>query len=244
MAAASLMAPDGPDGQRRRKSPVTFGRILVLVAVGLVIAIGYNFLGTQTVSDRPNEMKTTQVILPPPPPPPPPPETKPVEQPPEPTIAPPIEQPVDAPPPPDQANSDPTPGDNALTAREGAGPSNYGLGVGDGGGVRIGGRPGGGGGGGGVMSVGMYTSYLKSTLQERVQDDPRLSRLVFSADYIITVTPDGRITGVTFRNARGGNDADMQKLTALLQGVRGLDPPPSAMVFPQLVTVRGRKSSL
>lgn len=243
MAASTLIAPGGPNGPRRKKSPLTFGRILAVVVLGLVIAIGYNFLGRQTVSDRPNEMKTTQVILPPPPPPPPPPETKPVEQPPEPTIAPPIEQPVDTPPPP-QANNDPAPGDNALTAREGAGPSNYGLGVGDGGGVRIGGRPGAGGGGGGVMSVGMYTSYLKSTLQERVQDDPRLSRLVFSADYTITVTPDGRITSVTFRNARGGTDADMQKLTALLQGVRGLDPPPSAMVFPQLVTVRGRKSSL
>ncbi|MDF0545414.1 TonB-dependent receptor [Sphingobium sp. H39-3-25] len=243
MAAASLMLPDGSDRPRRKKSPITFGRILAVVAIGLVIAIGYNFLGTQTVSDRPNEMKTTQVILPPPPPPPPPPpETKPIEQPPEPTIAPPIEQPVDTPPPP-QANNDPSPGDNALTAREGAGPVYGGLAVGDGSGVRIGGKPGGGGSGGG-MSVGMYTSYLKSSLQERVQDDPRLSRLVFSADYSLTVTRDGRITGVTFRNARGGSDADMQKLTALLQEVRGLDPPPQAMVFPQLVTVRGRKSSL
>lgn len=243
MAASTLIAPGGPSGPRRKKSPLSFGRILAVVALGLVIAIGYNFLGRQTVSERPNEMKTTQVILPPPPPPPPPPETKPVEQPPEPTIAPPIEQPVDTPPPP-QANNDPSPGDNALTAREGAGPSNYGLGVGDGGGVRIGGKPGGGGVAGGGMSVGMYNNYLKSALQERVQNDPKLSRLIFTADFNVTVTPDGRVSGVSLQNSRGGNDAAMAQLAAILSEVRGLNPPPSAMYFPQRISVRGRKSAL
>src|SRR3546814_9496947 len=88
MAAGALIAPGSPNGPRgrRKTSPITFGRVLVVVGVGLALVIGYNFLGKQTVSDRPNEMRTTQVILPPPPPPPPPPEPQQVEQPPEPTI--------------------------------------------------------------------------------------------------------------------------------------------------------------
>ena len=138
MIAASPALPGGPDGPRRKPSPFTFGRLLAGVGVGLAVALIYNMLSWEAITERPNEIKTTQVILPPPPPPPPP-EPKPVEQPPEPTIAPPIEQPVDTPPPPDQANHDPAPGDNALTAREGAGPSNYGLAAGDGSGTRIGG---------------------------------------------------------------------------------------------------------
>ncbi|MCP5996071.1 hypothetical protein NL385_28435, partial [Klebsiella pneumoniae] len=71
MAAASLMMPGG-NGPRRRKSPITFGRVIAVVGIGLVVAIAYNMLSWQSVTDRPNEMKTTQVILPPPPPPPPP----------------------------------------------------------------------------------------------------------------------------------------------------------------------------
>ena len=39
MAAATLMPPGGPNGPRRRKqSPITFGRVLAVVGVGLVLA--------------------------------------------------------------------------------------------------------------------------------------------------------------------------------------------------------------
>src|SRR3546814_7621737 len=143
MAAVTYSDPNmlgGPRGPRRKRSPITFGRILVVVGIGLALILVWTLIGKQTVSDRPNEMKTTRVILPPPPPPPPP-EVKPQETPPEPTPMP-MEQPTDAPPPPDAA-ADPVQGDSALTAREGAGPSNYCLGRGDGGGTRIGGQIGG-----------------------------------------------------------------------------------------------------
>ena len=181
-------------------------------------------------------------LLPPPPAPPPPPE--PQEKPPEPTEQP-QPSPAEAP---KAAQQQAAPMSIAAPAQ--AGSDSYGLpsGTGQGSGAPsskgtcIGTNCGSGPTGGGT-SVGMYTSYLKSVLQERVQDDSRLGRLVFSADYTLTVTRDGRITGVSFRKAKGGSDADMQKLTALLQGVRGLDPPPSTMAFPQFVTVRGRKSS-
>ncbi|MBS47303.1 MAG: TonB-dependent receptor [Sphingobium sp.] len=215
MAAATFMAP--PDGPRRKQSPVTFGRVLAVVGVGLVLAIGYSMLSWQTVSDRPNEMKTTQVILPPPPPPPPPPEPEVVEQPPEPTVAPPIEQPQDTPPPPDQSNSDPTPGDSALTAREGAGPSNYGLAAGDGSGTRIGGRPGGGG-----DAFRAYASVAQSCIQRAAQADRDLSRGRYRAQIAVTMTPDGRIA-----NARvsGVDDRRAARIREVLNGVQCQAPP-------------------
>lgn len=222
MAASALMTPDGPRGPRRGRSPITFGRILIVVGVGLVLAIAYNFLGKQTVSDRPNEMKTTQVILPPPPPPPPP-EPKPVEQPPEPTIAPPIEQPVDSPPPPDSASNDPTPGDNALTAREGAGPSNYGLARGDGSGTRIGGRPGGSG-----DAFRAYASVAEACVRRATQGDPDLSRGRYRAVIAVTMAADGRIA-----NARvsGVDDRRAARIEQLLSGAQCQTPPPGLPVM-------------
>ena len=133
MAAMALPGASewGATPPRAARSSTRFGQALAVIGVGLILVLGYMFWGGETVSERPNEVKTTRVILPPPPPPPP--ETQPQEKPPEPVDAPPIEEPVDTPPPPDQAqSSDPAPGDNALTAREGAGPSNYGLAGGDG----------------------------------------------------------------------------------------------------------------
>ncbi len=218
MAAASLMTPDGPTpGRRRKRSPFTFGRILTVVGIGMVVAIAYNMLSWQSVSDRPNEMKTTQVILPPPPPPPPPPPKEQVEQPPEPAIAPPIEQPLDTPPPPDQAN-DPAPGDSALTAREGAGPSNYGLGRGDGSGTRIGGRPGGGSG----DAYRAYANVALGCVRSAAQRDRDLSRGRYDAALTVTITPDGRFTNV---RVSGVDDRRAAQIRSVLAGASCQAPP-------------------
>src|SRR3546814_13650547 len=85
MAAVTYSDPNmlgGPRGPRRKRSPITFGRILVVVGIGLALILVWTLIGKQTVSDRTNAMKTTRVILPPPPPPPPPAVT-PQETPPE-----------------------------------------------------------------------------------------------------------------------------------------------------------------
>lgn len=216
MAAASLMAPG--NGPRRKQSPITFGRVLAVVGIGLVLVIAYNFLGQQTVSDRPNEMKTTQVILPPPPPPP---EPKPVEQPPEPTVAPPIEQPLDTPPPPEAASNDPVQGDSALTAREGAGPSNYGLSSGDGGGTRIGGRPGGG------DAFRAYANVALAGIRQAAQSDRELSRGRYMVQLAVTVGPDGRITHV--RVLDGGDERRNARLVQLLTGFQLSQRPPPGL---------------
>lgn len=220
MAASALIAPGGGRDPRRKSSPLTFGRALAVVGLGLALAIGYMFFSTQTISDRPNEMKTTQVILPPPPPPPPP-EPKPIEKPLEPTIAPPIDQPVDTPPPPDQQpSSDPAPGDNALTAREGAGPSNYGLAAGDGSGTRIGGRPGGGG-----DAFRAYGTMAARELQRAAQRDGELSRGRYAVRLAVTVSPDGRITGI--RVLDGGDERRNARLRQVLTGLQLSQRPPA-----------------
>jgi len=221
MAAASFMVPPS----RRRKSPITFGRVLAVVGVGLVIAVAYNMLTWQAVSDRPNEMKTTAVILPPPPPPPPPPPKEQVEQPPEPTIAPPIEQPLDTPPPPD-ANNDPVPGDNALTAREGAGPSNYGLGRGDGSGTQIGGRPGGTAGGFGGFNRAAYASYLQGEIKRAIEADRELKSTTLRASVRLWIDTAGRIVRVEIANS--------DKVAAIREALvgRSVRPPDSSLAMP------------
>jgi len=223
MAAATFMA-GGPGGPRRKRSPVAFGRVITVVGIGLVVAVVYNMLSWQSVTDRPNEMKTTQVILPPPPPPPPPPEPEVVEQPPEPTIAPPIDQPIDTPPPPDQASSDPTPGDNALTAREGAGPSNYGLAVGDGGGTRIGGRPGGSGFGG--FNRAAYASYLQGEIRRAIEADRDLRSTTLKASVRLWIDAAGRINRVEIANS--------DKAAAIRDALvgRSVRPPDASLAMP------------
>ncbi len=222
MAASALIAPGGPRGPRRKRSLVTFGRALTVVGVGLTIAVIYNMLGSESVTDRPNDMKTTQVILPPPPPPPPPPQPEVVEQPPEPTIAPPLEQPMDTPPPPDQASSDPSPGDSALTAREGAGPSNYGLARGDGSGTRIGGRPGGGG-----DAFRAYATVALNGIRQAAQSDRDLSRGRYTVQLAVTVGPDGRITDV--RVIGGGDNRRNRRLREVLTGLQLSQRPPAGL---------------
>lgn len=225
MAAATLSDPNmlgGPGGPRRRKrSPVTFGRVLAVLGVLLAVALGYMMAGRMTVSERPNEMKTTTVILPPPPPPPPPPETQPVERPPEPTIAPPLEQPVDTPPPPDASN-DPVQGDSALTAREGAGPSNYGLARGDGGGTRIGGRPAGGGDG-----FAAYANVALAGIRQAAQGNRELSRGRYTVQLAVTVGADGRITNV--RVLSGGDERRNARLREVLTGLQLSQRPPDGL---------------
>ena len=203
----AYLADDPPPPPRRRRInwPVV-GAVAVLAAV-----LAATFLRPASVNERQREDKTVRVVLPPPPPPPPPPEVV-QEQPPEPTPTP-LDQPVEAAPPPPDAPSEPTVGDSALTAREGAGPSNYGLARGDGSGTRIGGRPGGGDGG-----FGAYGELTRREVTQAVQGERDLSRGRYSAQLAVTVDAEGRITSV--RLLRGTGDA--RRDAALQRALTGL----------------------
>ena len=213
----------GAGGPHRPRPSITLGRAAAAGGLMLVAFMIWSFFNAQTVSKRPNEVKTTQVILPPPPPPPPP-EIKPQEKPPEPTDAPPMEEPVDTPPPPDQPqqSSEPAPGDNALTAREGAGPSNYGLAAGNGSGSRIGGRPGGSG-----DAFRAYASVVQRCFQRAIQSDRELSRGRYALQLAVSFDSDGRVSRVGLQN--GGDDRRNARVRTVLTGLQCSPPPPAGL---------------
>ena len=223
MAASALSDPAMLGGGPRRRSVFTFGRVISGVAIALALVLAWNFLGRVTVSERPNETKMTAVVIPPPPPPPPPPEPEKIEKPPEPTIAPPLEQPLDTPPPPEQASSDPAPGDSALSAREGAGPSNYGLAVGDGGGTRIGGRP---GGNDGFAAYGELTRREVSAALQRGGRD--LGRGSYSVQLLVAVDAEGRITDARVLRSSGDTRRD-DAIQRMLIGHQLSQQPPAGL---------------
>lgn len=212
----AFMADGPPPRRRRRISWPVVGAVVVLAAI-----LAATFLRPASVSERQREDKTVRVVLPPPPPPPPPPEVKPQEKPPEPTPTP-LDQPVEDTPPPD-APSEPTVGDSALTAREGAGPSNYGLARGDGSGTRIGGRPGGGDGG-----FGAYGELTRREVTLAAQGDPALNRGRYSAQLAVVVDAEGRITSVRLLSGTGDarRDAALQRA---LTGLRLSRRPPDGL---------------
>lgn len=217
----AFMADEPPPPRKRSK--INWAVVAVVGVLALILAV--TFLRPSTVSERQRDDKTVRVVLPPPPPPPPPPEVKPQEQPPEPKPTP-MDQPVDQAPPPPDAPAQPTVGDSALTAREGAGPSNYGLAAGDGSGTRIGGRPGGGDGG-----FGAYANLALAAIRQSAQSDAVLSRGRYTARLLVTVSPDGRIVSARLLNSTGdaARDARLQERLVGLQ--LSQSPPPGLPVM-------------
>ena len=91
------------------------------------------------------------------------------------------------------------------------------------------------------MSEVFYRRYLSAVLQEKVARDDHVNRLVFAADFAITISPGGRITSAELLKSSGHGDRD-QELRSLLLAVGSLDPPPAGVRFPQRITVRGKRS--
>lgn len=204
--------------RRRHRRSAWVGWLVVAGVVALIAAAIW--MRAPSISDRPGEEKTVRVVLPPPPPLPPP-EVKPDETPPEPKPAP-IEQAQDTPPPP-TPQAEPAPGDSALTAREGAGPSNYGLAVGDGGGTRIGGRPGGGGGDG----FAAYATVAQACIRQATQGDRELMRGRYTVQLNVSVGPDGRIANVGVPG--GGDERRNARIREVLIGAQCSQRPPAGL---------------
>ncbi|CAH0348270.1 MAG: TonB-dependent receptor [Sphingobium sp.] len=223
MAALTI---GGDDPLRSRKRPVvTPGRLAAAGGIAVALWLVWTLINAQIVTERPNEMKTTQVVLPPPPVPPKPPEAKPQDKPIEPKEAPPLDQPQDTPPPPNQAPSqaDASAGDSALTAREGAGPSNYGLAAGNGSGTRIGTRA-----GNGDNGYGFYAGLATSAIRLATQSDRGLARGRYSVRLLVTVDAQGRITDVRILDGSGDSRRD-DRLRQVLGGLQLSRRPPDGL---------------
>lgn len=235
---AELLRRDEQALARRRR----VGIVLLLAGfAALAWWIVLQWTAVQGVKVEAPPPQAVEMLPPPPPPPPPPPEQV---RPPEPT-----EQPAPVPNPEPQA-SEPKPEAAPVTIAgpAQAGTDSFGISAGSGGGIGAPGGTGtclgtdcGGGGGGGGGNEAFYRQYLSSALQRRVQDNDRVSRLVFTAEFALTVSPGGTVTGVRLLRSSGKDDRDAL-LKDILEAVRGLNPPPAAMRFPQTVTVRGRRA--
>lgn len=210
-----------------------------IIAVSVIVALAvlwYLYTAFTSVSGvKVDEPPPQAIDMLPPPPPPPPPPPKPQEKPPEPTDSP-KPTPEPAAPKPD------APAPMTMNAEAQAGASG-GIAAGSGGGM---GAPSSTGtclgpNCGGGISDGFYARSLAGALQRRVQSDGKLSRMVFSADFAIWVSPGGKVTRADLVRSSGDDRRDAT-LKSLLEGVAGLDAPPASFKFPRRITIRGRRS--
>lgn len=206
--------------------------LAIIAALALVWYLYTAFTGVTGVKVDTPPPQSINMLPPPPPPPPPPP--KPQEKPPEPTDTPkPVPEPAAAPKP-----DAPAPMTMNADAQAGAGT----IASGTGGGMGSTGSTGtcvincGGG-----IGDGFYARSLSSALQQRIQRDSKLSRMVFTADFAIWVSANGSVTRADMIRSSGDAKRDAQ-LKATLEGASGLTPPPATFKFPRRVTVSGRRS--
>lgn len=232
MAARIPQPEPETEGGARKWLPLVLGGVALVAAVWFVISQLTATSGVKVEAPPPQAVE----MLPPPPPPPPP-----QPHPPEPQAKPdPAPVPQNEPPKPAAAPV-------TINGPAQAGSDAFGLQSGTGGGI---GAPSGkgncvglncGAAAGGGMGEIFYRRYLSAVLQERISRDSRLNRLVFAADFAITISPGGRITQASLLKSSGSSDRDAA-LRSVLMAVTNLDPPPSVVRFPQRITVRGKRA--
>lgn len=238
--ASSGSPPPGGDGFDPDAKPPLLNRLLPIVAIVVVAAAAWwlygqiTATGTVKVDNEPPAIKA-EMLPPPPPPPPPPPDQPPPDKLPDPNPAP-APEPAPAP---DQ------PAPMKIDGPAQAGTDAFGMSAGKGGGM---GAVGGNGtctglncgGGGAPIATGFYTRYLSGALQDRIQDNDKINRQIFTADFSVWISASGQVTRAELLRSSGNGKRD-QMLLAILQSVRGLDAPPAAFRFPQKITVRGSR---
>lgn len=229
--------PDFDDGRESGIGKYLPYIVGVLVVIGLAYGI---YAATQMTVGKEKKAPptTTALLLPPPPPPPPPP---PQEQPPEPVE---MDKPVPVETPSPQKAPDEAPAAVSINAAGEAGSDAFGLQSGSGTGMGAANSTGTGtgpAGGGGVIDN-FYGRNLARALQDKVQDDRRLARQIFTAQFNIWIDGSGRVTRAQILRGSSDDKRDTA-LKALLEGVAGLEPPPASIKFPQKIAVQGRRSS-
>ncbi|KAG9584658.1 hypothetical protein KCV01_g14122, partial [Aureobasidium melanogenum] len=170
------------------------------------------------------------------PPPPPPPKEKPPE--PRKTDEPkPVEEkpadvpqkPVDAPKPSNDVAKQVTINGDAQ-----AGSDAFNIGAGSGGGMV-------GSGGGTGTGTGSYDQYLGYAIQQAIQRDERVNRLVFDVRADIWLDANGKLTRAELVGTSGNTRTDEALLDTLRSMPRIDVAPPSSLRFPLRVAIRGKR---
>jgi TonB family protein len=194
------------------------------VVLGIAGSIWYLLQDTNGTKREAPPLPTLVALMPPPPPPPPPPK----ETPPEP------EKKTEE----VQKTPDPKPADApkqmTINGPAQAGSDAFGIGAGDGSGDM-------GSGTGNGFGDAAYSRYLGSEFQQAIQNDDRVSHLIFSADVEVWVDASGKLTRASILRTTGDPKTD-EILIAALEKMPALDqPPPESFQFPQRISVRGKR---
>lgn len=217
-----------------------------LIAIGVLLLLGLAWYVWQSVSGVravyvEEQPPVISELLPPPPPPPPPPP-KPQDTPPEP-----VDKPTPAPTP-SPTPDKPAPAPMQIGGPAQAGGDSFGMQSGTGGGMGAPGSTGTcvgpncfGGGPVGGISDGFYARNLSNALQRRVERDRQLSRMVFTADFAIWVSPSGAVTRADLVRSSGDSKRDAM-LKTIIENASGLDAPPASFKFPRRITVKGQRA--
>lgn len=220
-----------PFHRRRRRrwlGPVLGGAALLLLA-----ALVWHFAGSSVGVRREAPRIATITPLPPPPPPPKekPPEPKKVEEEMKPVEKPQDipQKPVDAPKPSNDVAKNVTINGDAQ-----AGTDAFNIGAGDGGGMM-------GSGGGNGTGTGNYNQYLGYAIQQAVQRDDRVNRLVFDVRADVWLDAEGRLTRAELVGSSGNEKTDAALIDALRAMPRIEVAPPSSLRFPLRVAIRGKR---
>lgn len=202
---------------RRKRLPRWTGpAVLGLIVLGIVASY---LLRSPAIGERDLTHEILNVVLPPPPPPPPP-KVKPPEPTPPKRVPRVIEpKPQETPPPPTPAPPQPTQS-APLTARVGNGPTNFGLAVGNGSGLRIGGSSNNG--------FAAYGQFVTDGVQRAIASDPELAKGQFSIRLQLTISPEGQIVAVRFESSSGDSKLD-NTLEHLLSSLTLPQRPPAGL---------------
>ncbi len=218
---------------RRRPERRWLGPAVGAVVVLLLGALIWHFASSSVGVRREAPRIATITPLPPPPPPPKekPPEPKKVEE----DIKP-IEKPQDIPQKPVDA---PKPSNDVaknvtINGDAQAGSDNFNIGAGDGGGMM-------GSGGGTGTGTGSYDQYLGYAIQQAVQRDDRVNRLVFDVRADVWLDADGKLARVELVGSSGNQKTDDALIEALRAMPRIDVAPPSSLRFPLRVAIRGKR---
>jgi outer membrane biosynthesis protein TonB len=218
---------------RRRPERRWLGPAVGTVVVLLLGALIWHFASSSVGVRREAPRIATITPLPPPPPPPKekPPEPKKTEEDIKPIDKPQDipQKPVDAPKPSNDVAKNVTINSDAQ-----AGSDNFNIGAGDGGGMM-------GSGGGTGTGTGSYDQYLGYAIQQAVQRDDRVNRLVFEVRADVWLDADGKLSRAELVGSTGNPKNDEALIEALRAMPRIDVAPPSSLHFPLRVAIRGKR---
>jgi protein TonB len=98
-----------------------------------------------------------------------------------------------------------------------------------------------GSGGGTGTGTGSYDQYLGYAIQQAVQRDDRVNRLVFDVRADVWLDADGKLARVELVGSSGNQKTDDALIEALRAMPRIDVAPPSSLRFPLRVAIRGKR---